>query len=520
MRVKSPREYGLPPKFDRWRPKQEDALGFLAASKKRCRVLCAPTGSGKSALLVADALASCEPSCIVVSSRGLQDQYNGEFNSVGMADLRGKRNYPCEMRDDYSCEEGHAGRCPYKGTVNCPRSQAEMRAATSRLVVTNYSMWTTAKKATNGLSHIKRVYFDEGHEAPDALAAAMQVTLHYKEVEETLGVHFPVGAYANDMAEWAAWAKMAKSTAEAEMQQAYRKITEGPNPKPTWVKHFTHMRNLTRRLAILALARPMDWVVEELDEGYQFDPIRLGRYLEAALLFRIPSVTFGSATIRPKTMFIMSIGQKDFDFVELDSDFDPKRCPIYYVPTMRVDSRAEDLKPLWVRLDQIASRRRDRKGIIQTVSFTRQEDVYANSRFAGSMFLNQKGEAPTEMIEAYRAADDGALLVSPSVGTGYNFPMRDCEWQFLCKIPFEPPSKILKAREAEDKEYRYYRAMNKMVQIFGRGMRSHEDRCESFIGDSHLEWFPGRYGHLAPKSFHGVFRTVNVLPPPPPRLEL
>lgn len=34
------------------------------------------------------------------------------------------------------------------------------------------------------------------------------------------------------------------------------------------------------------------------------------------------------------------------------------------------------------------------------------------------------------------------------------------------------------------------------------------------------EWFPGRYGHLAPRSFHGVFRTVNVLPPPPPRLEL
>ena len=30
----------------------------------------------------------------------------------------------------------------------------------------------------------------------------------------------------------------------------------------------------------------------------------------------------------------------------------------------------------------------------------------------------------------------GTVLVSPSVSTGYDFPGRECEWQFICKVPF------------------------------------------------------------------------------------
>ena len=134
------------------------------------------------------------------------------------------------------------------------------------------------------------------------------------------------------------------------------------------------------------------------------------------------------------------------------------------------------------------------------------------------MFLNPKGEAPTEMIEQYREAGPGSILVSPSVGTGYDFPGQQCEFNILCKIPFEPPSVILRAREQADPEYRAYKAMQKMVQVFGRGMRSKQDSCENFICDDHVEWFIPRYGHLAPRSFHNFFRTVNVLPQPPEKL--
>lgn len=490
----------------------------MITSQKRAVAVSAPTGFGKSPVYVAAALLSKRPTCIVTESRGLQTQLMTEFESCGMVDIRGRRNYQCDMKEDMTCEEGYAARCPYKGTVGCPSSQAEMRAATSSLVVTNYDKWTAARKYGQGMNHFQQVIFDEGHTCPEALSRAMQVILNHKEIEQNLKLDFPKED-ADEFWRWKPWASHARAIAEVAQIAALARLQGPGEPKAAWIRHYTHMRNLTRRLATIALANDKEWVVEEVKEGYQFDPVRPGRYSESTLLLRVPKIIVVSATLRPKTMYMIGLGKDNFEFKEFDSDFDRKRCPIYYVPTMRVDKRNPDLRMLFVRLDQIAAKRRDRKGIIQTVSYQRQEDVRAGSRFWESMYLNPKGEAPTEMIDAYRAGPPGSILVSPSVGTGYDFPGSQCEFNILCKIPFEPPSVILRAREADDPEYRGYKAMQKMVQIFGRGMRSKTDRCENFIGDDHLSWFLPRYGHLAPRSFHNFFKTVNVLPQPPEKLD-
>jgi Rad3-related DNA helicase len=516
--IHTPQQLGLPEKFSAWRPAQLEALQWLLRSVKRVKALCAPTGFGKTAVYVAYALITKRPTCFVTDSRALQDQLMGDFASVGMVDIRGRRNYSCDMREDFTCDDGYAARCPYKGSVSCPASAAEMRAATSYLVVTNYDKWTSARRFGTGMQHFEQVVFDEGHKSPDALARAMQVKLHHKEIEDTLAIDFPSHGLTDEFVNWKPWAMLARETAEEETRAAKDRMDK--DPRPSTVRHFSHMRNLTRRLSILATANPQNWIADEDDKhGYVFDPIRPGKYAEAAILLRVPSIVVISATLRPKTMFQLGVAKELFDFREFDSEFDPKRCPIYYIPTMRVDSRAEDLKRLWILHDQIAGRRTDRKGITHTVSYTRRDDVLAQSRFASRMLLNVKGEASTDMINQYRASGPGTILVSPSVSEGFDFPMTDCEWQFLCKIPFpNGHTKIHKARQDADPEHGAYLAINKMVQTFGRAMRRKEDRCENFIGDMHLDWFLPRYGHLAPRSFHGFFKKLTTLPPPAEKL--
>lgn len=520
MKIPSPEELGLPDKFASWRPKQEDAMGTLAESQKRISVISAPTGFGKELLCVGTARFSNLPTCIVTASRGLQDQYAKTYKDIGMVDLRGRNNYTCAMKDDpeYSCAEGYYGRCTYKGTIQCPASQAEMRAATSRLVVTNYDKWTHNKRFGQGLSHIQQVIFDEGHSAPEALARAMQVKLRSKEVEDTLGVDFLGGSAAEDMHEWKTWGKDALAIAKDELAKARHKLMTTSDPKMAWVKHFNHMRNLVRKLEVISACGARDWVVEQIEEGFQFDPIRPGRYCESTLLLRVPKIVFVSATIRPKTMYMTGVRKDAFTFVEYDSDFDPKRCPVYWVPTMRVEHGA-NLTPLWFRLDQIAAARASklqRNGIIHTISFGRQQEIYQASRFCEDMVINERGEPPTAKVEYFKdRPNTGTMLVSPSIGTGYDFPDDACRWQFICKIPFEPPSKIQKARQADDNEYVYYRAMQYLVQAFGRDIRSKDDWSERFICDDHFgEWFKARYGHLAPKSFHSVYKRADILPQP------
>lgn len=434
MKVPSPETVGLPPKFDKWRNGQEQAISDMMESKHRVTALCAPTGFGKSPTYIAYAILSGKPTCIVTNSRGLQDQLMRDFSSVGLVDIRGRSNYQCQARDDYSCQEGYATQCPYKGTIQCPASQAEMRAASSSLVVTNYDKWIASRRFGQGLSHFSQVIFDEGHDAPDAVAKAMQVELSFHEIQDTLKMDPPMGS--DVFACWKVWAVRAKQEVEVLITEQKYKIASAASAKVTWVRELYHLTNMLRRLTILSTARPEEWVVDEnVDHGFQFDPIRPARYAESTLLLHTPRIIIVSATLRPKTMYMLGIGKMHYDFFEFDSDFSPARCPIYWVPTMRVDARTPDLSQLWARLDQIVARRQDRKGIIHTISYARQQDVLKRSRFSSRMLVNSKGIPATSMVEIYKASGPGTILVSPSVATGYDFPARIVSGSLCVRYP-------------------------------------------------------------------------------------
>ena len=531
IKLPTPQELGLPDKFEKLRPNQEAALELLLTYRHlRIKSLCMPTGSGKTLVYVMYALITREPTCFVTHTLGLQDQISGEYASIGMVDLRGRGQYLCGLMDEYSCEEGFAAKCPYKGTIACPEAAASMRAAISPLVVTNYSKWTYAKKYGVGMSHFTQVVFDEGHFAPKAIAAVMQVTLHHREIEEVLGLTFPGYPDFNEVINWKPWAVRARTVAEEHRLKYQSKIQNSSNPKPAWVKEVTHMKNLIRRLGTLSTASPSNWVADEVEAGFQFDPISPAKYGEAMLLMNTPSVIFISATMTTKTMAMTGIGkagQKPIEggivcdkyvFVEYDSDFDPKDCPIYYIPTQRVDNKHPDRRMLWMRLDQFLARRQDRKGIVGTISHARREEIMISSSYQSKMIFNERGEPAAQIVEDYKKAGPGTILVSPSIGTGYDFPGSLCEFIFLCKVPMEPPSKIVKAREHLDKEYRGYTALQAMEQHFGRGARFRGDPCEGVIPDDNLmDWFMRSFGHLATRTFHKRFKVLDKVPSPPPK---
>lgn len=514
MLIPTPQELGLPAKFDSWRPQQEDALQRLLYSTKRFKALCVPTGGGKTVIYVAYALITKLPTCFVTDNRGLQDQILFDFAPVGMVDIRGRQNYDCHMQPEMTCQEGFTVSCPMKGTVQCPASQAEMRAAISSLVVTNYDKWTASRKFGLGMNHFKQVVFDEGHKSHAALARSLTVTLSHQELDE-IRLEPPPVEEQEEMVNWKPWAQRARLIVDGAYQRAKRQVESAHPPKPHWIRQLNHYRYLLKRLGMLSSAQPENWVADTTDKGFQFDPVRLHRYAEGLLFLRIPSVLVVSGTLRPKSLYMLGVGKEHFDFLEYDSDFDPKRCPIYYVPTMPVDSKHPDLSLLWIKFDQIAGRRRDVKGICHTISFARRTELLDASRFSGSMLLNEKGEAPTWIVDEFKGAAAGTILASPSIGEGYDFPDDECRWQFVCKIPFpDSRSKIVRARQNDDAEYGPFQAATKLEQIFGRPMRSQGDWAEGFICDMHLEWFMKRYGYLFTRSFHRRYQQVQFAPAP------
>lgn len=297
------------------------------------------------------------------------------------------------------------------------------------------------------------------------------------------------------------------------------KIGVGNNKRG--LSQVRELRDLTRRLHAIKTMKG-EWVHEEARDRrgrrvVRFDPVWPGEYAEASLFAGVPHVILTSATIRPKTLELLGVSDAGtYDFIEYPSGFDVSRRPFTWVPTVRVRF---DMDPgharLWVaKIDAIIRNRLDRKGIIHTVSYSRRDYILRYSEFASRMLSHDAGGLQ-DCVARFRAAGPGTVLVSPSAGTGFDFPGADCRYQIIGKVPFpDSRSKVLQARQDRDPDYFAYVAAQQLVQMAGRGMRSAQDWCETFIIDDNWAWFFSKFKAFMPRWFTASCRKSVTVPPP------
>ncbi len=485
-----------------------------------------PTGSGKSLTVVAAALLTGWRTVVLTSTKGLQSQYMGDFESVGLVDVRGKNAYECvALKDEHeqyndptrwqSCEEGPCNvgiSCSRKPTIEDPDAEgcyyfdAVRSARTSPLVVTNYKFYLSQTYYGQGLGKIDCLVLDEAHNSPNELADFLSTELTYADIESTLHLRPP--ADATDLRAWAVWAKREGALVERQL--------DGWKPRArAEIAKYRKLKAVARKLTIIATVSPENWVVT--DAGcYHFDPVWVKDHAEGLLFQGIPKVICTSATWNRKTADMLGVGDDRLEWFEAPSDFPVARRPVYYVPTVKLDFRADaSQERLWVaRIDQIIRARRDRKGIIHTVSYLRRNKILQLSEFAGEM-IAPDSHTTRSCVERFKQAGPGAILISPALTTGYDFPYTECEYQIVTKIPFpDSRSPVVAARTAVDKDYPAYVAMQELVQAVGRGMRAKDDQCETFVIDNNVSWFVPKFRALAPKWFLDSYRTLTMLPEP------
>lgn len=511
----SPVDMGMPEKFDSWRTSQPVAIECAVDCPKKYNIQCMPTGTGKSLTYIAASIFTEGRTVIVTASKGLQDQLMADFAPVGLVDIRGKGNYQCVSRPDWTCEDGHNAACMVRGTMTCGYRKALIRALSSNLVLTNYAFLISQNKYGDGLGHIDNLVCDEGHEIVDEIARAAEVVISHREVEDILCVNWPM--MKTDLWAWREWARAAKIISYNAMLKA--KSYLGPGCKAAHIREYRHLWSLTRKLVALSFCTPSGWVVDETEIGFRFDPVNLAPF--SRYLFNgAGRVHVYSATASERALRMVGVPREDISFEEYDSPFDPSRCPVIYVPTVRVDNKmtAVDMSTWMMRADQLIGRRLDRRGIFHTVSYSRQKYVADNSRFSQHMLTNLRGENMPMVLQIFREFRPPIVLVSPSVSTGYNFPYEDSEYQIIGKVPFPHAlDKIVKIRTQIDPDYAMYLTMQQFEQMAGRVMRDEDDLGETIVIDDHITWFWKYYSRLASRSLRRLFRTSATVPEPPPK---
>jgi len=527
MTLPSPTQLLGIPGLDDWYPGQEksfrDILGWHRGSSRFLGVA-VPTGGGKSALALLVAKMTGARTVIVTATKGLQEQYIRTARTIGGVNVVGQNNFACNLVPTLRADEGpcHDGLpCPVREAC---RYRVQLNMAThSPIVITNYAYYLAQTNFSAGLGDIDLIVLDEAHMAFSAMENFLTIYLSRLDIEP-MGILFPKGD-GNAVPPWGAWrswADASSSVAEGTVAALESDVkgyqSQGSAVPGNVSRAYRTARSVSAHLERLSSVSE-EWVIQQTRHGYRFVPKWVDKYTDK-LFQEVPKVMLMSAILSHKTCDYLGVPDgDDRAWLESPSYFPSENTPIWHIPTARINFRTDDYgSTLWAaRVDQIIQRRLDRKGIVFTVSYERARMLLARSRFKDIMLTHSTKDV-VQVVDQFKRMPAPAVLVSPTVTTGWDFPSSDGRPQYIIagKIPYpDTRDDVTQARHKEDKDWTSYLAMGVIVQESGRCTRSMDALTEVFFIDDNAVWFLYKFRHFAPQYFRDRYKgSLTCVPDP------
>lgn len=516
-----PSKLGMPGNYTEWRDSQRRAIEDIYDDENRISVIQAPVGMGKSGIGVALAKLLKGRAVYLTFTKALQKQLMTDFEPAGMKLMMGRNNYECRHAPtpDWDCDSwkqfcqgNKCGRGQHQGPCNawscdtwagtCCYRQQFQDCIESDLVCTNYAYWVNVHKGgTGGLSPathpIDLLVLDEAHNAPDGLCDLLSVKLTSRDLREYTN-SFP--EEPDQIESWCTWAKPELARMVQDNLEQRSNIFAGSAAKiiarERFMMKLNDIANHTGEWAVDANTKPKSW---------SFTPVSAYEHAASRLFLNAKKILIMSGTLTRKTISMLGVKTTNYDYHTYRYAFPAKNSRIYHVKTARITyrSKPEDIEKLFRTTANIIRKRANRSGIIHTVSYKRSEEFldwlkgYDMELFR--LTMHHQRHNTDDVVKQFKRSKNPRVLVSPSITTGYDFPQQECEYVIWMKLPFPmTQSNVMKTRVERDKSYPGYLMSQELVQGFGRGMRSHTDRCEVFILDDNWLWAKGLYRKFLP----------------------
>jgi len=484
----------IPGGFPSLRPVQETMAGLIEAAcrsgKQSVQCHCAPTGTGKTLAYITGCWRSGARTAVLTQTKALQSQILRDFRREAK-DLRGAANFRCARWG--TCERGRSRGCSAK---DCPYLGQFDEARVYKIIVTNYAMWAAAVMGAAPLGEIRAIVCDEAHLLDSALDSAFSIRLTQ---DEARSLHLPSPPERSDIG------SLLPHLANLDMLE-----------QRTEEDALRLQRNKRVWSAMLGMPKATPVVLREDQSSIVIGTLWPAPWFRYAILSRARTVVLSSATITDQQVqTLFGLGREEFESYDYPCPFDPAKGPVYLLPRGRMNHAAQEeavLRVFKTALD-IAKARPGSRGIIHTVSYARAQKLMeyaAASDIETAMRL-------TDSIDAYMASPD-AVLVSPSVGTGHDFPDDLCRWQVVIKAPYPNlGDALVRLRSEADPNYMQMVMTANLIQICGRNVRHEDDYGETFVLDTNAcealsqtatglipDWLASRVRRIsaAPKAKH------------------
>ena len=531
-----------------------DAVQQKLKSGYRKIILSAPTGTGKSAVAMTLAK-SYENSFVVTSSKNLQDQYINDFEML--VPVKGKSNFPCfksmeqngidlqeydvAMRQGLSCEkgeceertkEGKRQNCKFKPRIQafeektfqeiiCPYYEQKYSALLADHSVWNYYSYFQTVKYNRGTygEHLNRniSIFDEAHSIEDQIIQFVGIEIIKKHIDEC-GIRIEsydlsdikmIIQLIRDIAEF-----YARKVKEVRESRAYRE-----NPDYNRIRklddnyeRFARVRSeISSDLGNFIVNEP-EYKKEEF-KSIIIKPLDVSKYVKE--FFITPFQIFMSATIN-RDSFCQNMGfaSEEIAFVDTPrSPFPLENRKVEFLNTARLSYKSPivDENRIWLKIDEILSRHKNQRGLILTSSRVRCENIVKNlssknkSRLRICHARNPDGKTQDDVIKEHANSKDG-VLISSSLWQGVDLKDNLSRFQIIAKSPY--PNYTEKWVESKMERYPLWypsQTITKILQGFGRSIRSKQDWATTYVLDSAVEPLLNNSKNLVPRSYYDVF---------------
>jgi Rad3-related DNA helicase len=159
-------------------------------------------------------------------------------------------------------------------------------------------------------------------------------------------------------------------------------------------------------------------------------------------------------------------------------------------------------------IDKIMFHHQYDRGIIHTTSYRQANYILQNiSETNRARLKTTEGISNrTELMKKHNSSD-ASVLISPSLHQGIDLKDESSRFQIIMKVPYPDLSqKRTKIKLQRDREWYDWQTALRLVQTYGRSIRSEDDHATTYLLDTNFTYFVKKKRNLFPKFFLEALR--------------
>jgi ATP-dependent DNA helicase DinG len=423
----------------------------------------------------------------------------------------------------------------------CPYECAKAAALAAPLAVVNYAYFLAEANNVHRLSGWPLMILDEADVLEDVLMDFVSVTFSVRTMRE-LGLTPPTFKGTTDNAgrkaeEWGGWlatevrpriqAQVETMKREADNYLRLKRLDDYRRAR----RRLNHYQRLDQSVALMLadlLERPESWVRVDDGDNLTFKPVHVGKYAHGVLWRHADRFLCMSATIISHSQFCSDLGldPAQVAWIDVPCMFPAANRLVIYLPAASVTHKAMKangavqaqakaqaqtqaqadppaLRLLAAAVDRILAAYPSSRVLVHCHTFAIARYLLQACQNRARMVSYRQGDAHSraDAIERYRLVPN-AVLVAPSLERGVDFRDDLCRCQIICKVPYPSLGDRQVSRRfhsgRDGRAWYYTQTARALVQMAGRGVRTENDWCHTYILDAEFGSFLRRNRQLLP----------------------